>query len=165
MESDTKNSLQFDVEGLGVYSQDPAASSEFNVVARDGDHIKINFKGRIYDAVIRNFDAAKKETYINVSGMNYKVRIHEPLDQLVASLGFLSSGTHSVKEIHSPMPGLVVDVFAGIGQTVNEGDKLLSLEAMKMENIIKSPGSGVIKEIHISKGQAVDKNQKLIQFE
>ena len=165
MESDTKKNLQFDVEGLGVYTQDPEAAGEFSIVSRDGNHIKIQYKGKIYDALIRKFDAEKKEAHVNVSGMNFTVRMREPLDQLVASLGFLSSGKHSVKEIHSPMPGLVVDVFAGIGQAVNEGDKLLSLEAMKMENIIKSPGNGVIKEIHVSKGQAVEKNQKLIEFE
>jgi len=157
--------MQFDVEGLGVFSRDDITDHDFRVIARDGHHLKIQFKGRLFNAVVRNFDAEKKIGHINVSGMNYTVRMREPLDQLVGALGFLSSGSHSVKEINSPMPGLVVDVFAGIGQSVNEGDKLLSLEAMKMENIIKSPGNGVIKEIHISKGQAVEKNQKLIEFE
>ena len=157
--------MQFDVEGLGVFSREDITDHDFRVVARDGHHLKIQFKGRSFDAVVRNFDAEKKIAHINVSGMNYTVRMREPLDQLVGALGFLTSGSHSVKEINSPMPGLVVDVFAGIGQSVNEGDKLLSLEAMKMENIIKSPGNGVIKEIHISKGQAVEKNQKLIEFE
>lgn len=165
MEVNKNKGLQFDVEGLGVFSQDDIAEQEFRVVTRDGNHLKIQFKGRLFDAVVRKFDAEKKEAHINVAGMNYTVRMREPLDQLVGALGFLSSGSHSVKEINSPMPGLVVDMFAEIGQAVSEGDKLLSLEAMKMENIIKSPGIGVIKEIHISKGQAVEKNQKLIEFE
>jgi biotin carboxyl carrier protein len=165
MEANKNKGLQFDVEGLGIFSQDDIAEQEFRVVARDGNHLKIQFKGRLFDAVVRKFDAEKKEAHINVSGMNYTVRMREPLDQLVGALGFLSSGSHSVKEINSPMPGLVVDMFAEIGQAVSEGDKLLSLEAMKMENIIKSPGNGIIKEIHISKGQAVEKNQKLIEFE
>ena len=63
------------------------------------------------------------------------------------------------------MPGLVVNIFVKEGDAVLEGDKLLTLEAMKMENILKSPGDGIIKKINIGKTQTVDKNQILIEFE
>ena len=47
---------------------------------------------------------------------------------------------------------------------MKKGDALLILEAMKMENVIKSPIDGVIKQIVVSEKQAVDKNQALILF-
>ncbi len=50
------------------------------------------------------------------------------------------------------------------GQEVKKGDALIVLEAMKMENILKSPTDGIIKKIAIKKGVAVEKNQLLIQF-
>lgn len=62
------------------------------------------------------------------------------------------------------MPGLVLEISVADGQEVNAGDSLLILEAMKMENIIKSPGQGVIDEILVKTGQAVDKGQLLIKF-
>ncbi|MBP6695255.1 MAG: acetyl-CoA carboxylase biotin carboxyl carrier protein subunit, partial [Saprospiraceae bacterium] len=46
-----------------------------------------------------------------------------------------------------------------------ENQNIMSLEAMKMENILKSPGSGIIKEIKVEKRDAVDKNQVMIIFE
>jgi biotin carboxyl carrier protein len=47
---------------------------------------------------------------------------------------------------------------------VSKGDKLLVLEAMKMENIIKSTGEGVVSSINVKKGMNVEKNEVLIQF-
>jgi biotin carboxyl carrier protein len=62
------------------------------------------------------------------------------------------------------MPGMVLNVLVNEGQTVKKGDALLVLEAMKMENILKSPAEGTIKKITAVKGTAVEKNQILIQF-
>lgn len=62
------------------------------------------------------------------------------------------------------MPGMVLNILVTEGQEVKKGDALIILEAMKMENILKSPTDGTIKKIAITKGFAVEKNQLLIQF-
>jgi biotin carboxyl carrier protein len=62
------------------------------------------------------------------------------------------------------MPGLVVEVRLKEGDTVQKGDALVVLQAMKMENILKSPTDAVIKKIHIKKGDAIEKNQIMITF-
>jgi biotin carboxyl carrier protein len=62
------------------------------------------------------------------------------------------------------MPGLVHQILISEGQIVKKGDALLILEAMKMENVIKSPADGTATKIRVSKGQNVEKNQVLIQF-
>ena len=62
------------------------------------------------------------------------------------------------------MPGLVIDVCISEGDKIKKGDKIIVLEAMKMENIIKSPTDGIIKKINVNKGMAVEKNQILINF-
>jgi biotin carboxyl carrier protein len=59
----------------------------------------------------------------------------------------------------------VLSILVNEGDTIAKGDSLLVLEAMKMENIIKSPTEGVIKKIHAVKGSAVEKNQILISFQ
>ena len=63
------------------------------------------------------------------------------------------------------MPGLVLEVAAEIGQEVKKGDPLLILEAMKMENVIKSMGEGKVKAIHIKQGEALEKGQLMIEME
>jgi biotin carboxyl carrier protein len=62
------------------------------------------------------------------------------------------------------MPGLIVDVGVEVGQDVKKGDKLLVLNAMKMENIIKAPADGKVRQVLVNNGQNVEKNQVLIQF-
>ncbi len=74
-------------------------------------------------------------------------------------------GDSRAKQLLSPMPGLIVDVFFKAGDAVKKGEQLLILEAMKMENIIKAPNDACIKKIHVQKSQSVDKDQLIIEFE
>jgi biotin carboxyl carrier protein len=50
------------------------------------------------------------------------------------------------------------------GDDVQKGDTLIILEAMKMENSIKSSGAATVKSIKVKKGESVEKNQVMIQF-
>jgi biotin carboxyl carrier protein len=63
------------------------------------------------------------------------------------------------------MPGLILRFEKNIGDEIKKGDSVLILEAMKMENILKSPGDGIVKNILVKQGQAVEKNQILIELE
>lgn len=69
------------------------------------------------------------------------------------------------KSIISPMPGAVVSVSVEPGQAVQEGQELLVLEAMKMQNLIKSEVAGKIKNVHVKAGQSVGVDELLIEFE
>ena len=69
-----------------------------------------------------------------------------------------------VGDIKAPMPGMVLEVAVTVGQAVEKGDKVLILEAMKMENVIKAAGDGVVKAILVSKVTAVEKGQILIEM-
>ena len=66
--------------------------------------------------------------------------------------------------VDAPMPGRVLKLYAKKGIKISVGDPLLSLEAMKMENIIKAEGEGVVDEILIKEDQVVDKGAILIRF-
>jgi pyruvate carboxylase subunit B len=74
----------------------------------------------------------------------------------VASQGPMSA------EVRAPMPALVVKVEVAEGDSVSEGDGLVILEAMKMENEIKAHASGTVQKIHVSAGKAVEKDELLI---
>jgi biotin carboxyl carrier protein len=63
------------------------------------------------------------------------------------------------------MPGKVLEIAVNCGQSVNEGDKILILEAMKMENCIVVSTSAIIKNIAVIAGQTVEKGQLLIELE
>ncbi|MBK8946502.1 MAG: hypothetical protein IPM32_14700 [Ignavibacteriae bacterium] len=76
-----------------------------------------------------------------------------------------SETNNSIEEIFSPMPGLILKVYKNIYENVNQGEPIILLEAMKMENEIHSPKTGKIKNILIKPGNSVEKNQLLLTIE
>ncbi len=100
-----------------------------------------------------------------INGNKYAVQLEDQYDSLLKSMGMGAGATKKIKNLKAPMPGLVLDVMVNAGTTVKKDDPLMILEAMKMENILKSPGDAVVKSVEIEKGKAVDKNQVLIHFE
>lgn len=127
-------------------------------------HSHVIYQHKSYNIELVSTDPAEKTNLVKVNGNLYRVAIADQYDLLLKQLGMDMGQANKVKDIKAPMPGLVLNVVAEIGQEVNKGDNLLVLEAMKMENIIKSPASGTIKNILINKGDKVEKNEILIQF-
>ncbi len=70
--------------------------------------------------------------------------------------------TSSEKTISAPMPGKVIEIKVEKGSKINNGDVVLILEAMKMEQEIKSDIEGIVEEISVKEGEAVKKEQILI---
>jgi biotin carboxyl carrier protein len=79
-------------------------------------------------------------------------------------MGMNKTIANTISDIKAPMPGLILQILVKSGMLIKKGDPVLILEAMKMENIIKSPVSGVIKEIKAKEKESVAKNQILIEF-
>jgi pyruvate carboxylase len=71
----------------------------------------------------------------------------------------------NLHHLGSPMPGMVVQVEVAAGQQVKEGDKLVVLEAMKMEMTLASPLAGVVKEVYVRPKERVDAGDLLIVFQ
>jgi len=118
-----------------------------------------------YNAEVVSADYNEKTFAIKVNGKIYDIKLADKYDRLVKRLGLQIAAQQQVKDIMAPMPGMVLEVSVKAGEEVSEGTPLLILEAMKMENVIKSPGDGVIKAINVTKGEAVDKNYLLVEME
>ncbi len=69
------------------------------------------------------------------------------------------------QKVEAPMPGSVLEVKVSTGDTVSEGDVLLILEAMKMENEVSAPASGVVKKLNVEKGSNVNTGDVMVIIE
>jgi biotin carboxyl carrier protein len=101
---------------------------------------------------------------IRVNGKKMQVETRDKMALLLESMGLNSAIEVKVNNIKAPMPGLVLRVLVEPGQEIKKGDPLLVLEAMKMENMIKSPADAKVASIDVKLSQAVEKNQVLISF-
>lgn len=99
-----------------------------------------------------------------INGKESNVKIKDHIALTLEKLGMDSLSEVEINEVKAPMPGVILKIITAEDQKVKKGDPLLILEAMKMENMIKSPTSGKIKVIAVKKGQSVEKNSLLIQF-
>jgi 3-methylcrotonyl-CoA carboxylase alpha subunit len=66
--------------------------------------------------------------------------------------------------LQSPMPGVIVQVYVQEGQTVAIGDRLLAIEAMKMEHTIRAPSAGVVQKLYFKVGDLVNVGATLVEF-
>lgn len=109
-------------------------------------------------------DISGKHAWVEVDGETFEIEIKDELDQMLDKMGFSTVSTRHIKEIKAPMPGLVINIAVKEGQEVKEGDRILILEAMKMENSIMIHANATIKRIAVTAGQPVDKGQVLVEL-
>lgn len=133
-------------------------------VLRDGNKLHVLWNGKSYNAELLSLDVTTKTVLIKVGKTEYPVVLKDRFDDLLKSLGMEGVGTPRVSDIKAPMPGMVLNIMVEDGQQVDKDQPLLILEAMKMENVIKSPIQGTIRKVEVSKGIAVEKNTILISF-
>lgn len=152
-----------------------ASGKEFEGTLNDalvkGNFEKINpyqyhflMNGKSYNIDLIKLNAEEKTMVVKINSVKFNLQLKDKYDELLHTLGLDNLATKKINEIKAPMPGMVLNILVKEGDTVNKGDALIVLEAMKMENILKSPCDGTIKKVAINKGTAVEKNQILIQF-
>lgn len=141
--------------------------SEFNwdLVTEKQGRYHVLKDNRSYTVELIDVDFIEKKISLNVNGNNYSFELTDKFDELLKNLGMDNVNNSVAKELKAPMPGLVLEVLVKTGDSVKKGDAILVLEAMKMENNIKSVSDAVVKKVVVQKGNAVEKNQVMVLFE
>lgn len=132
--------------------------------ATGAERYSLLINNRSYEVVVRRLepdDAGGQRYELLIAGRPYEVRLEDEREHALASLagGVHEGGDQTVK---APMPGLVVNLPVTIGESVQRGQTVAVLEAMKMENDLGAPRAGIIKEIKVAQGQAVNQGQALV---
>ncbi len=118
-----------------------------------------------YRIELVNLDKKNKLVEVKVNNTVYQVGLKDKMDHLLEKLGMDNLLEAKTENLKAPMPGLILEIAVKKGQKIAKGDKLLILEAMKMENVIKAAGDAMIEDIKVRVGDSVDNGQILITFE
>lgn len=119
-------------------------------------------KKTIVDIV--KIDEIAKTIVLRIASKKYTFQIKEPVDVRLEEMGIKPRQAKKNNNLKAPMPGMVLKVLVGEGQTVKAGESLLVLEAMKMENVFKAHADSVVKSVLVSERQTVEKGEDLILF-
>ena len=107
----------------------------------------------------------RRNATVRINGVRKDVRVMDERTQLLEKMGMSVASSAGSGDVHAPMPGKVLQVLVEPGHAVEEGQPLLVLEAMKMENVIKATASGTVSEVPVHEGDAVEKGGLLVGFE
>ncbi len=159
----TVHQSTFEVEPLG----NDAVS--LNGVKKESRLVQLSerFYHFIYEGKVFRVESVKTDDGFNfkINGELVSVEVKDELQLMLDKMGGSAKKKVASGDIKAPMPGLVVKLSVAVGERVKKGQGLLILEAMKMQNEIKSPTDGVVKEIKVSEKQAVEKKHLLMKLE
>jgi biotin carboxyl carrier protein len=123
------------------------------------EHLRITVEGKVYDVIVEKIDADEPDhapthaPVVRTSAPATNSRLAAPAPAAVASAG--------AGDVTSPLAGIVQAIEVAVGASVNEGDLVITLEAMKMFTPINAPATGTIQAIHVKIGDAVEEGQVL----
>ncbi|MCC6185868.1 MAG: biotin/lipoyl-binding protein [Chitinophagaceae bacterium] len=139
--------------------------AEADIQWQSNGQASILLNNKSYVAQVEKIDKENKEVILKVNGERHVLSIKEDIDILLDKMGINLSAMQKAAPLKAPMPGMILKILVSPGQAVQKGDPLLILEAMKMENVLKSAGAGTVKAIKVEEKIAVEKGAILIEME
>nr|HMN31437.1 biotin/lipoyl-binding protein [Caldilineaceae bacterium] len=126
------------------------------------EYYSVLFGGRSYDMLVES----ERSTYtITFRGQQYVVAVEDERSRKLNLGRRAPSLPHGELAIKAPISGLIVKLLVEPGQAVEDGQPLVILEAMKMENEIRSLRAGVVKSVTVTAGKRVEQNEVLCVLE
>lgn len=128
-------------------------------------YFSLEYSGKTFFGEVLEEATESNRLKLKINHRVFEIKKKGSLDELIAAMGLDVPKIKKLRELQAPMPGRIVNVAVAIGDSLELGDEILSLEAMKMENVLKAEGIGVVKAINVATNDIVDKGTVLIEFE
>ncbi|HEV7664033.1 MAG TPA: biotin/lipoyl-containing protein [Chloroflexota bacterium] len=104
-------------------------------------------------------------TLLAIDGLDYRAEVVDAVRARLAAVAGGRQGSHGRRELKAPMPGLLVKILCAAGDTVEPGQPLAVLQAMKMENELSLARGGTVSTITAEAGQTVEQGQIILTLE
>lgn len=126
----------------------------------DGGAFSMLVDGHSYDVLA---DTMRDQVTLQMLGERFVVQVEDDRERAAQAVAGQKAGGR--REVRAAMPGIVVDVRVQAGDTVEEGQVLVVLEAMKMQNPLGAEGPGKVAKVHCKKGDTVASGALLAELE
>ena len=136
---------------------------QFNLLSLDDKTHLLKVGDNFFEVVVQKTDDDKYE--ITVNGVLFEIEIRTSLQEKARKLLEARGETNHKMEVKAPMPGMILKINKQVGDEVLLGESVIILEAMKMENELRSPVSGKLKDLFVKEGSPVEKGFKLFSIE
>lgn len=138
----------------------PTNSAKISTVMKK--NLRITVEGRTYEVTVEVLDGNGESAVASASASSPAPRSSAPVAAPVAAAPSAPKAAAAAGDVVSPLAAVVVSVDVSLGQSVKAGDKILTLEAMKMNTLVTAPSDGKVTAIHTSAGSAVEEGAPLI---
>ena len=133
---------------------------EANAIITRPDVLSIVIGGRAYEV---KRERTPNDTHLWVKNSRFAVEVQDP--RSLRSRKAKSGSTEGPQKIMAPMPGKIVRILAPAGAAVDAGQGIIVVEAMKMQNEMKSPKAGTVKQVLVAEGATVNAGDMLAIIE
>jgi glutaconyl-CoA/methylmalonyl-CoA decarboxylase subunit gamma len=130
-----------------------------------GSTVQVTVDGESYEVVLPGATATMPKTVVQSAPITPVTKPATAPAPTAAKQAAAPPSSGSGNDIIAPMPGAILEVHVKIGEQVTKGQIVISLEAMKMRNAIRSSKDGVVSNIYVNVGQKVKYNEVLVQID
>ncbi|MEP6923579.1 MAG: biotin/lipoyl-containing protein [Pyrinomonadaceae bacterium] len=152
-QSGEKHEIEIKSEGLQVFAEIDGRKYSLEAREVEPNTYLFNADGKIYECYVAPKDAAGV-TRVRQGTKSFDFKLSDP--KRLRGAGNLEAVADGIATIVTQMPGKVVRVLVESGAEVKIGDGIIVVEAMKMQNEMKSPKDGIVKEIRFDVGATVN---------
>lgn len=158
-----KHEIEIKRDGEKVFAEIDGRSYELEASEPETNVFLLKNKNKIYEIFVSPRANATDPFHVKVKNSEFEINLIDPKRLRGAGAG--AEHGEGLAEIKTAMPGKIVRVLAEQGAEIKAGEGVIVVEAMKMQNEMKSPKDGIVKEIRFAEGETVNAGDVLAIIE
>ena len=158
-----KHEVEIKRDGSNLTAEIDGRTYELEASEPEPNVYLLKHSNKIYQIFVSPNEKPGDPFAVNIGNQDYEIKIFDP--KRLRGIGAGVGQTEGASEIKTAMPGKVVRILAEVGAEIKQGEGVIIVEAMKMQNEMKSPKDGIVKEIRFAEGATVNAGDVLAVIE